>query len=211
MPQTYRVKLSDGREFDVTTEGGAPSEADVIGSIPKGDTPNIASQASIAPSDGGGLSLSALKSAVPAMARGSRAFVDSPAVPRVTAAAGRVLGGLAPIVGGASQAGLGGAAIGMAGSANGAWAGGKTGWFTGKMLQRLAHPVASGLEAVAPYAQALGTLSGAQGVGDLAQMAEPNRRDIGVMGIGATQPRAAGDDKPALLNELLAYLTQRAK
>lgn len=30
MPQTYRVKLSDGREFDVTTEGGPPSEDDVL-------------------------------------------------------------------------------------------------------------------------------------------------------------------------------------
>ncbi len=36
MPQTYRVKLSDGREFDVTTEGGAPSEADILGSLKDG-------------------------------------------------------------------------------------------------------------------------------------------------------------------------------
>ncbi len=33
MPDTYRVKLSDGREFNVTTEGGPPSEADVLGSL----------------------------------------------------------------------------------------------------------------------------------------------------------------------------------
>lgn len=32
-PQTYRVTLSDGREFDVTTEGGPPSEQDILGSL----------------------------------------------------------------------------------------------------------------------------------------------------------------------------------
>lgn len=33
MPETYRVTLSDGRAFNVTTEGGPPSEADVLGSL----------------------------------------------------------------------------------------------------------------------------------------------------------------------------------
>jgi hypothetical protein len=33
MPQTYRVKLSDGREFDVATEGGPPSEQDVLAGL----------------------------------------------------------------------------------------------------------------------------------------------------------------------------------
>lgn len=33
MPQKYRVTLSDGRAFDVTTEGGPPSEQDVLGSL----------------------------------------------------------------------------------------------------------------------------------------------------------------------------------
>lgn len=32
-PQTYRVTLSDGRAFDVTTEGGPPSEQDILGSL----------------------------------------------------------------------------------------------------------------------------------------------------------------------------------
>ena len=32
-PQTYRVTLSDGRAFDVTTEGGPPSEEDVYASL----------------------------------------------------------------------------------------------------------------------------------------------------------------------------------
>lgn len=33
MPDKYRVALSDGRTFDVVTEGGAPSEADVLASL----------------------------------------------------------------------------------------------------------------------------------------------------------------------------------
>jgi hypothetical protein len=33
MPQKYRVKLSDGREFDVETEGGPPSESDILSNL----------------------------------------------------------------------------------------------------------------------------------------------------------------------------------
>lgn len=39
MPQKYRVKLSDGRSFDVETEGGPPSEADVMSMLEKGSAP----------------------------------------------------------------------------------------------------------------------------------------------------------------------------
>lgn len=38
MPQTYHVKLSDGREFNVTTEGGAPSESDVLENLDHSST-----------------------------------------------------------------------------------------------------------------------------------------------------------------------------
>lgn len=37
MPQTYTVKLSDGRTFDVTTDGGAPSEASILASLKEPD------------------------------------------------------------------------------------------------------------------------------------------------------------------------------
>jgi hypothetical protein len=40
MPETYRVTLSDGRTFNVTTEGGPPSEADVLGSL-SNDAPAV--------------------------------------------------------------------------------------------------------------------------------------------------------------------------
>lgn len=38
MPETYRVKLSDGRKFDVESEGGPPSEAAVMAQL-KSSTP----------------------------------------------------------------------------------------------------------------------------------------------------------------------------
>lgn len=44
MPQTYRVKLSDGREFDVRTDGGPPSEDDVLAQL---DAPPAAASSQI--------------------------------------------------------------------------------------------------------------------------------------------------------------------
>jgi hypothetical protein len=40
MPETYRVTLTDGRTFNVTTEGGPPSEADVMASL-SNDSPAV--------------------------------------------------------------------------------------------------------------------------------------------------------------------------
>jgi hypothetical protein len=77
-------------------------------------------------------------------------------------------------------------------------AGGKTGARVAPAVQKLAAPVASIIERATPYVQALTTLSGAQGVLDLAQMAEPTRKDIGTLGIGKTV-HVAGEH-PALLN-----------
>lgn len=90
-------------------------------------------------------------------------LATNPNVPSAAAKVGRVLGGVAPIVGGAAKGGVGGAAIGMAGAAQGAWAGGKTGWFTGKLAQKLAGPVAAGLEAAAPLVAPLGYAPALQG------------------------------------------------
>lgn len=117
-------------------------------------------------------------------------FATNPNVPRMFATAGRVIGGAAPVIGGAAEYGLPGAAIGLAGAAKGAWAGGKTGWFTGKLAQTIAGPIAEIMEKTVPYAQALSTLSGAQGVNDLAQMADQKRSDIGFLGVGATNSQA---------------------
>lgn len=67
MPETYRVKLSDGREFDVTTEGGAPSEADILGNLPSGPQ-------AVSPDEPGtywGGVKKSLKEQAPALARGA--------------------------------------------------------------------------------------------------------------------------------------------
>lgn len=129
--------------------------------------------------------------AIPVVESGAMNFATNPSVPKMSASAGRVLGGVAPVVAGATKMGPAGAAIGMAGAAQGAWAGGKAGWFTGKLAQQLMTPIAKVMEAVKPYAQGLATLSGAQGVLDLAQMAEPDRTDIGVLGVGKSQDKDA--------------------
>lgn len=124
--------------------------------------------------------------AIPAMATGAAEVATNPAIPRVASQVGRVVGGLAPVVAGAQSYGPAGGAVGLAGAAGGAWAGGRTGWFTGKLLQSVAAPVAKALETIAPFAQGLSTISGAQAVSALAQIADPKRTDVGVAGIGAT-------------------------
>ncbi len=59
---------------------------------------------------------------------------------------------------------------------------------------------------VAPYGQTLSTLGIVQGALDLHQMAEPNRKDIGFMGIGTGTP---DPEHPALLNMIVSKLRQR--
>jgi hypothetical protein len=143
------------------------------------------------PGNTGALAMRVASKAIPATADTAARFATSPTVPKTAAAVGRVVGGMAPVIGGASKAGLGGAMIGAAGAAQGAWAGGKTGWFTGKLLQNIALPIAEVLEKAKPYVQSLSTVSGAQGVLDLAQMADPKRVDIGVLGIAPSDTKAS--------------------
>lgn len=140
------------------------------------------------PSSSGGLTLAVAGKAVPVLSRAVQEVATNPAVPKLMAKTGSAIGGLAPVVGGAYEAGPAGAAIGLAASAKGSWAGGKTGWFTGKLMQKVAAPIATVATKVEPYAQALSTLSGVQSALDLAQIAEPDRKDIGFLGIGKTQP-----------------------
>jgi hypothetical protein len=68
------------------------------------------------------------------------------------------------------------------------WAAGKGGYFLTKALQAGGKPVAAAAEAAVPVARAFGNAVSPQGMLDLAQMAEPDRRDIGFMGIGASMP-----------------------
>lgn len=159
-------------------------------------------------SDSGALGLKTIASALPVAATAATEFATSPTVAKTGAAIGRVIGGVAPVVGGAMEGGPVGALVGVAASSKGAWAGGKTGWFTSKMLQGLSAPVANALETLAPYAQAISTVSGAQGVLDLAQMADSTRKDIGTLGMSFEPARtqADRDAHPALINAVVSKI-----
>lgn len=63
------------------------------------------------------------------------------------------------------------------------WAAGKGGYFGTQMLQAPARVTSALLEKAAPV---ISKMSGVQGALDLAQMAAPERRDIGFMGIGGS-------------------------
>ncbi len=67
----------------------------------------------------------------------------------------------------------------------------------------VATPVAKAISAAAPYVKAISMASGAQGVLDLAQLAEPKRKDIGFFGVGSGTP---DPQHPALLNALFSKI-----
>lgn len=136
----------------------------------------------------GALIGAAISKGLPVAANLAERFATNPNVPKVAATVGRWAGGLTPPVVGAMKYGPAGFAYGLGTAAGGAWSGGKTGWFTGKLAQRVALPIAKALESAAPYLRTLTTVSGVQGVNDLAQMVDPKRTDIGFLGIGPTQP-----------------------
>ena len=131
-----------------------------------------------------GLMLAAGGHAVPLAANLSMRAATSPNVPKYGSILGQLVGGIEGL-----------RHEGPMGAAAGVWAGGKAGWFSGKLAQRLGAPVAAVMDKVAPYAQTLSTLGAGQGALDLAQMAEPNRSDIGVLGVGPS----LDEDRPPLV------------
>lgn len=135
-------------------------------------TPSPQSQAS---TSGTSLPLIAASKAVPATATLAVEAATNPHVPKIMSTVGQIVGGVEGL-----------RREGPLGAAAGAWTGWKAGYFTGKLAQRLGVPVATLMDRAAPYAQSLATLGGAAGVGDLAQMAEPQRKDIGFLGIGSS-------------------------
>lgn len=142
------------------------------------------------------MALAISRAAVPWLQRAAEEVATHPNTVSAGKRTGEVVGGLI----GLGQGGpVTGAPLGMI-------AGEKSGELAAKTAQRLAVPVAKIGERLAPYAQAISTLSGAQGVNDIAQMAEPTRRDIGFMGIGATQ--YVPGQQPALVNLLLMKLSE---
>lgn len=153
-----------------------------------------------AQSSKGGLVLATARAAAPVVTRGVQELATNPNVPKVAASIGRVAGGLAPVAAGLAEGGVTAPLAGMAAAAKGAWIGGKTGWFTGKLAQNMAAPIAKAIEAVTPYLATVSTLAGAQSALDLAQMADPTRKDIGFLGIGGSTE--SDPTHPALLNLL---------
>lgn len=124
-----------------------------------------------------GLALAGGAASVPVATRIAMESATNPQLPKIMSTVGQVAGGIKGLMHG-----------GPLEAAGGAWVGGKAGWFTGRLMQKMATPLAKAAEVAAPYAQAVSTLSGAAGIGDLAQMAEPNRHDIGFLGIGQSLP-----------------------
>lgn len=177
MPQsTYRVTTDQG-VFDVTVdEGGTTSPQ----------------------SDSGAIGTAAVGSGIPAAARGLMAFGTSPTAAKTGGVIGRVVGAVAPMIQGAFHGPMAGVTGALEAPIT-SWAGGKTGYFGTKMLQDVARPTSGALEKLAPLGRILTRASGAQGLGDLAQMAEPNRRDIGFLGMGASQPEP--EPAPAMTPE----------
>lgn len=153
---------------------------------------------------GEALQMAAAGQAVPIAANLAARVATSPTLLKTATMIGRMVGGAAPVVAGMASGNPIAAATGVMASGRGAAAGGKAAGLTGRLIQSAAPPVARALDAARPYAQTLGTLSGAQGVNEIAQMMEPNRRDIGVLGVGpsANVPGA----HPPVLNALLARL-----
>ncbi len=123
-------------------------------------------------------------------------LATSPTVVKTGAAIGRGIGAVTSFP--SSVTGLGAIQRGMN-------AGSKAGALVTTLAQDAAAPASKALGSVTPYiAGALNTAGAAQGALDLAQMAEPNRKDIGVlgMGIGPERTQAEKDADPALLNDV---------
>lgn len=134
--------------------------------------------------------------ALPAASQGAMSIATNPNLWKTGAAIGEAAGGIGGFLGGlkgsmpAFEAPMGAAA--------GMYAGRKAGWRLANVAQRVAKPLASVAEKIGPEAsKVLGMLGGAQGVLELAQMAEPNRQDIGMLGLGKTADPAAVKAKAA--------------
>lgn len=130
-------------------------------------------------------------------------FGTSPTAAKTGGMVGRIAGAIAPMVQGAFHGPMG-AVTGALESPMASWAGGKTGYFGTQMLQSAARPISGALQAIAPAAA---RLSGVQGVNDLAQMAEPTRKDIGFLGMGPSQNVPGAE--PPWLNAVLGRLYGR--
>lgn len=218
MPDPKVVILGEDGTRHVFPAGFDPARAAAI--VRGQPTQEAVSQTepTVPPSTNTALEMQAARRVLPIATDAIQGFATSPTVARTGATIGRIAGSVAPPVVGALKYGPVGGLLGLREMAAGGWAGGKTGWFTGKLLQRAAMPIANTLEKAAPYAQTLGTLSGAQGVLDLAQMAEPNRTDVGFLGASTSDQKPAAwttaqweqyrKEHPPVLNRIWSALSR---
>lgn len=146
-----------------------------------------------------GAATAAAGAAMPAAANLAAEIGTNPAVPKMVGAATRTATTLGMLGQGIASGNLGE----VVGAAPAGWQAGKGGYFLGKGIQAVARPVSTALEAAAPFTKTAGIVQGAL---DLAQMAEPNRKDIGTLGV------TIGDKKdpqhPALVNLLLSKASE---
>lgn len=151
---------------------------------------------------GPAVTMQTLAKASPVLEHAAEIVATSPNTPKIMAKGVRVGAGLVTAAGAVGKIASGdpmGAAYAAGAISPAMWAGGKTGWLAGKLLQNVTAPVANALATVAPYLQAVSTLSGAQGITELAQIAEPSRKDVSIIGHDDRSP-AERDAHPALLN-----------
>lgn len=158
------------------------------------------------PTTNAAVEMSGTAALIPAATRASTELATNPSVPKVAASIGRFAGAVGPTVAAMAEGSPVGTLAAIGASGKTAWAGGKAGWFTGRLMQNASAPIANALMKVAPYVQTLSTLSGAQGIGDLAQMVDPTRQDIGFLGIGHTVNVPGAH--PALINMLLGKISE---
>ncbi len=101
------------------------------------------------------------------------------------AASGGALGGI--------PGAIEGAIVAVPAAVQKSWNVGRTAYRVTRAAQNVARPVASAIESAAPVLKAVSAASGAQSALDLAQMAEPSRKDIGTLGIGKSATPAEED------------------
>lgn len=146
----------------------------------------FAAQAPPPPSPKAALALAAAGQAIPVAAKYVTTFAQSPTAAKVGGAIARHATTAAEVARGLVTA----SPTDILAAPKAGWFAGKGGYWLTKAAQGVSGPVGAALEKVAPYAQTLLTLAGAQGINDLAQMAEPNRKDIGFLGLGASVPKS---------------------
>jgi hypothetical protein len=170
MAEQGRLVTFEGKTMEFPADATDAEISAALGAIPSANAPNAPKAKTWT-----ALALSSVKPLVEGSSRVAAEVATNPNMRSLGSTAGQIVGGIA-----------GAKTLNPLNVAGGVWAGGRAGWHTGALAQKLATPVAKALEAVAPYAQAASTLAGAQGVNDLAQIAEPDRKDIGVLGVGRT-------------------------